>query len=433
MRYPDYIEAPFPFPPVHRVRMNPPRSPLTDVSDAVKAALASVRPGSGIRPGDRVAVGVGSRGITRLPEMVRALCEGLREGGARPFILPAMGSHGGATADGQERVLARLGVTEASCGAPVRSSMAAVRIGTAFEDVPVYFSEAALAADHSVCINRIKPHTKFKAPLESGIFKMLCIGMGKHEGALAYHRHALRHGFYPLLRAIGEAVMARSNFRFGIAVVEDAHDDPVRIEGLPISGMLRREQDLLRMAIENMARLPFRSADVLVIGRIGKEISGAGMDPNITGRAVDLMEDDFSGCFSATRIAVLSLSAGTAGNAVGVGNADIITERVFADIDYEATVMNALTGISLHKANIPVRLPSDEKAIQACFTTIGPVPSEAVRAVFIRDTRHLTEFYVTPALIESLKGIAGVTVDPPAPLRFDGEGNLIDPPVRDGD
>ena len=432
MRYPDYIEAPFEFPPVHRVRMNPPRSPLTDVSSAVKAALASVWAESGIRPGDRVAVGVGSRGITRLPEMVRALCEGLRDGGARPFILPAMGSHGGATAEGQEQVLARLGVTQAACGAPVRPSMAAVRIGTAFESVPVYFSETALNADHSICINRIKPHTKFKAPLESGIFKMLCIGMGKHEGALAYHRHALRHGFYPLLRAIGEAVMARSNFRFGIAVVEDARDDPIRIEGLPISGMLQRERELLRLAVGRMARLPFESADVLVIGRIGKEISGAGMDPNITGRAVDLREDDFSGCFSASRIAVLSLSAKTAGNAVGVGNADIITERVFREIDYEATVMNALTGISLHKANIPVRLPSDEKAVQACFTTIGPVPPTSVRAVFIRDTRHLTEFWATPPLIEGLEGGPETEVGPPTDLRFDDEGNLIDPPIREG-
>lgn len=432
MRYPDYIEAPFEFPPVHRVRMNPPRSPIDDVSSVVKAALASVWAESGIRPGDRVAVGVGSRGITRLPEMVRALCEGLRDGGAWPFIFPAMGSHGGATAEGQEQVLARLGVTQAACGAPVRSAMAAVRIGTAFESVPVYFSETALNADHSICINRIKPHTKFKAPLESGIFKMLCIGMGKHGGALAYHRHALRHGFYPLLRAIGEAVMARSNFRFGIAVVEDARDDPIRIEGLPAGRLLQREQDLLRMAIDNMARLPFRSADVLVIGRIGKEISGAGMDPNITGRAVDLKEDDFSGCFSASRIAVLSLSAKTAGNAVGVGNADIITERVFREIDYEATVMNALTGISLHKANIPVRLPSDEKAVQACFTTIGPVPPTSVRAVFIRDTRHLTEFWVTPPLIEALEGVPETEVGPPTDLRFDDEGNLIDPPIREG-
>jgi hypothetical protein len=405
--------------------MNFSREAIADVPAAVDRALDAVLPGSGIRAGDRVAVGVGSRGIDQLAAMVGTLCRRLREAGARPTIVPAMGSHGGATAEGQAAVLQRLGVTEAACGAPILSSLAVERVGTVFGEVPLYYSKDALAMEHSIAINRIKPHTKFRGPVESGILKMLCIGLGKHQGALAYHNWAMKYGFYPLLREMGPALAAAANFRFGLAVVENAFDRPLAVAGVPVQRLIEEETRLNALANAHIPRLPFRELDALVVGRIGKEISGAGMDPNVTGRAFDLMESDFSAVMKAKRVAILDLSAKTGGNAIGLGNADIITEKVFQTLDYEATLMNALTSLSLHKAFIPVRMPNDRKAIQACFTTLGPVPAGEVRAVIIRDTLHLSEFWASRALHPEITAVPEAEIVATAPLAFDPAGNLV--------
>jgi hypothetical protein len=425
MRYPDFIENPYPFPPFFRVRMLDSGPHITDVARAVAREMNAVLPASGIKAGDRVAICVGSRGINELPTMVRAMCEQIKAVGAHPVILPAMGSHGGAGAKGQREVLERLGVTEASCGSPILSTMDTVRLGTVFNEVPVHYSADALGMDHVVSLNRIKPHTKFKAPLESGLLKMLCVGIGKHQGALAWHNFALKHGFFELLSAMGELVIEKSNYRFGIAVVENAHDRTIAIEAVPASRTSERETALLEMAKANFPRLPIREADVLIIETIGKEVSGAGMDPNVTGRGYDLRESDFSGNFRATRVAILNLTENTAGNAIGLGNADFITEKVFETLDYEKTVMNALTSTSIRKAFIPIRLPTDEKAIQACFTTIGPIAPEAVRAVIIRNTRRLSEFRVSSALRPKLEKLPHVRISENEPLQFDAKGNLI--------
>ena len=427
MRYPAYIESDFDFPAFWHVRMNTETQRVGDVAAAMADTVDRVLADSPIQAGDSVAVAVGSRGLSHLPLMVRTLCERLQAAGAEPFIVPAMGSHGGATAEGQAALLARLGVTEASCGAPVRSSMDAVPVAEVFDEVTVFLARDILEADHAVCLNRIKPHTKFKGDLESGLAKMLCVGMGKHAGALAYHRWALQYGFFSLLREMAQAVLDHSPFRFGVAVVENARDDTCLIEAVPAQELLDREPALLATAKAHFPRLPFQQLDVLAVETIGKEISGAGMDPNVTGRAFDLMESDFSGALRATRVAVLNLSAQTGGNAIGLGNADIITEKVFQAMDYEATLMNALTSLSLHKAFIPVRLPSDRKALQACFTTLGPKPAEAVRAAVVRDTRHVREFLATAPLGRELADRPDVEVLTRDGLVFDAEGNLQPP------
>jgi hypothetical protein len=425
LHYPDFIEKPFSFPPFFRVQM-PCNDPyIMDVAGAVTREMIAALPESGISSGDRVAVCVGSRGIHRLSVMIRAMCEAIKAAGAFPFILPAMGSHGGATAAGQREVLERLGVTEVSCGAPVLSSMDTVQLGTVFGEVPVHFSADALGMSHAVSLNRIKPHTKFKAPLESGLLKMLCVGMGKHRGALAWHHFALKYGFFELLLVMGEAAIERSNYRFGIGVVENARDKTIAIEAVPAFRTRERETALLVLAKANFPRLPIREADVLIIEQIGKEVSGAGMDPNVTGRGYDFRESDFSGNFRATRLAILNLTQHTAGNAIGLGNADFITEKVFAALDYEKTVMNALTSTSVRKAFIPVRLPTEEKAIQACFTTIGPIAPEAVRAVIIKNTKVLSEFWASSALRPDLETLSNVRLSESAPLQFDALGNLM--------
>ena len=425
MRYPDYLEKIYPFPPFFKVRMDFPRPRIENISknllDSLDAALAD----SPIRAGDTVAVGVGSRGIANLALIVKACCTRLTQVGATPVIIPAMGSHGGATAEGQRKILEELGVTESTCTAPIRSSMETARIGGVFDQVPVYFSSDAFAMDHCLCINRIKPHTKFKAPVESGICKMLCVGMGKHAGALAYHKWGLKYGFYPLLAAMSGEIIEKSNFRFGIGVVENAFDETMAIEVMPAHGVLTRERRLLETAKKNMPTLPFKQLDVLVVQSIGKEISGAGMDPNITGRAFDLKEDDFSRILKTTRMAVLNLSEKSGGNGIGLGNADIITEKVFERLDYESTLMNALTGMSLRKAFIPVRLPDDRRAIQACFTTLGPMDADTIRAVILKDTLHTVEFLASKALFKELGTIEQAQILEQVNLVFDKRGNLV--------
>lgn len=424
MRYPDFIERDFSFPDFYRVRMNCPHARLADIDATVVQAVQQVIPDSGIRSGDSVAVGVGSRGIANLPLIVRAVCRTLQEVGARPFIVPAMGSHGAATAEGQLKVLEVLGVDEVTIGVPIKSSLEVAQFENVFGEVPVYFSRDALNAEHSICINRIKPHTKFKASIESGLGKMLCIGMGKHAGALAFHDWALKHGFAETLIAMAERVIGAANFRFGIGIVEDAYDETAHVEALPAGQILENEARLLTMAKGYFPQLPVKQLDVLVVRQIGKEISGSGMDPNITGRTYDLKEDDFSASLQAARVAILNLSEATKGNAIGLGNADFITEKLFQQIDYQATLMNALTSRSLRKAYIPIRMPDEQKAMQACFTTLGPLAPEAVRALIIQDTRHVFEFLASSALLDELKLVPTAELLEKVPLCFDSDGNL---------
>ena len=378
-----------------------------------------------IQWGDGVAIGVGSRGITNISPFVTAMCRRISDMGATPVIIPAMGSHGGATPEGQIKVLEKLGITEKICNAQIKASMAVEKVGEVMDGVPVYFSREALEMDHAICINRIKPHTKFKGCVESGLYKMLCVGMGKHKGALTYHNMALKHGFFPLLKAMGDEIIDKSNFKFGVAVVEDFFEETMTIEAIPGQDIFEREASLLKMARKHFPYLPFKTLDVLVIEQIGKEISGSGMDPNVTGRTFDLREDDFSESLKVNRIAILNLSSKTAGNGIGLGNADIITEKVFQNLDYESTLMNAMTSMSLRKAFIPIRLPNDQKAIQAAFTTLGPRNPAHVRAVIIKDTLHTQEFLASQSLLPALTAMAGAEIIEKVSLTFDTNHNLI--------
>ena len=425
MRYPQYIEDDFIFPDFYRVKMNRIAEGLENPMDRLNDALDAPHGLGQIQWGDRVAIGVGSRGITNISPFVTAMCRRIRDMGATPFIIPAMGSHGGATPEGQIKVLEKLGITEKICNAPIIASMGVEKVGEVMDGVPVYFSRAALEMDHALCINRIKPHTKFKGPVESGLYKMLCIGMGKHKGALTYHNMALKHGFFPLLKAMGDEIIDKTNFKFGVAVVEDFFENTMKIEAIPGKDLFAREASLLEMAREHFPYLPFKALDVLVIEQIGKEISGSGMDPNVTGRTFDLMEDDFSESLKVNRIAILNLSPKTAGNGIGLGNADIITEKVFQNLDYESTIMNAMTSISLRKAFIPIRLPNDQKAIQAAFTTLGPLDPAHVRAVIIKDTLHTQEFLASQALMPMLTAMADAKIIEKVSLIFDTDHNLI--------
>ena len=267
MRYPSYIENDFDFPDFFRVQMTFPGRRIMDVKGETARQFDKIK--GAIQPGQTVAVGVGSRGIDQLNLMVAAICEGVSGMGAHPVIIPAMGSHGAASPQGQENILTAMNITEAECGAPVDPVMDVQRIGTVFGDVPVFFSRSAMRADHIVCVNRIKLHSKFKAPLESGMAKMLCVGMGKHDGAVEYHRGAIKHGFYPLLKAMGEAIVRNVPFLGGVGVVENGYDQAMTIEAIPSESLFQREAELLNIARRHFPRLPFSKLDVLVVEQAG--------------------------------------------------------------------------------------------------------------------------------------------------------------------
>jgi len=426
MECPSFIHENKTLPEFYRVVMNYPHSSITDVELAVNNTIDQMLfEQCGIIAGQSVAIGVGSRNIAHLPLMVKTLCDRIKAIGAVPVIVPAMGSHGGAEATGQIKVLESLGVTETSSGAEIRSSMEVVQVATVLDDVPIFFSRDALAMDHCVVINRIKPHTKFKGDVESGIYKMLCIGMGKHQGAAALHQAALRHGFYNVIMAAGDCIIRHSNICFALGIVENQHEEPLEIKAMIARDFFSEEARLLKVAKAHFPRLPFKRLDALIIKTIGKDISGSGMDPNVTGRAYDLMEDDFSINLSVTRIALLDLSEKSDGNAIGLGNADIITEKLFKKIDYEKTLINALTSTSLRKAFIPVRLDSEESAVKAAFFTTGIKNTDQIRAVIIHDTRNIAEFWVSSALLDELAGIPEASIEQKCTLSFSDCGDIV--------
>ena len=427
MSLPRALETDISFPRFYRVEQQFSAEHIDDIDGAVESAMAAAMPNSGIGGGDRVAVGIGSRDIAGIDVMVRAVCRHLIHAGAEPVIVPGMGSHGGATAAGQRHILESLGITADSCRASVADSMDTEVIAKVFGEVPVHFSREALRADHTVIINRIKPHTKFKGPVESGLMKMLCVGLGKHRGALAWHRWAMIHGYHPLLDAMGRAVLENANVRFGIGVVENASHRPMHIEAVPAGTIPEREPDLLQLANAHFPRLPFRKLDVLLVGESGKDISGAGMDPNVTGRALDLNEEGFSDILDVKRIGLLGLTAKTGGNGLGIGTADFITDAVYHRLDPDITRTNAITSLSLRKAFIPIRLPSAAMLMNMCFATLGPVAPASVCAAIIRNTRDLDIFWASEALVEELQNLSHVSVGSPLSLGFDDRGDLREP------
>jgi len=399
-------------PPLHLVRQRWPSHALADVAAAVHASIAQPRIAACLQPGMRIAIAVGSRGIANLPIIVRTLVESLHERGCRPFIIPAMGSHGGATAEGQTAVLAKLGITAASAGCPLRSSMDTVRVGglqwtgsgyadvgpTDPTDLELHADAIAMAdADAIIPVVRVKPHTGFRGSHESGICKMLCIGLGKHASCSRLHREG--YGRFPLLiPAAGRAVLASGRIPFALAMIEDAQDATALIEAVPGEEILAHEPTLLERARTLMPRLPFPEIDVLVIERIGKDISGTGMDPNITGRSELGPVPGFTGP-RIHRIVVLGLTAAAGGNASGIGLADVITESCFQAIDRSATAINVLTSGSLHGGRLPVAVVGDDQAILAAAACVPGRALADARIVRIHSTLHLSELQVSPNLL----------------------------------
>lgn len=397
---------------------------LSDVAEAVRAEMARLGVAGRVRPGMAVAVTAGSRGIANIPLILATVVAELRRMGANPFLVPCMGSHGGATPAGQIEVLRSLGITEETVGCPIRASMETVQIGVSAEGIPVFQDRLAFESDGIVVVNRIKAHTDFTGPVESGLMKMLTIGLGKHRGALAAHRHAIRYTYRVVIVSIAREVIRRSPLLFGLGLVENARDETAIVTAAWPEDFEAVERDLLRRAKELMARLPFHQLDALLIDRMGKEISGSGMDSNVLGRRIVFGEGEPDSP-RITRIAVCDLTEASHGNAVGVGLADFTTQRLVDKIDRTQMYINGLTSGSPERARLPMVAADDRQATEWTLMTCGAVDTSRARLVRIQDTLHLSRFYASAALLPDIEADGRLKiVGPWAPLAFDAAGHL---------
>lgn len=396
---------------------------VEDIAGAVAGEISRPGVGERIRPGARIAITVGSRGIAEIAAIARATVAEVRRRGGEPFIVPAMGSHGGATAAGQAEVLAGLGVTGESVGCPIVSSMEVVAIGKLASGLAVYIDRKAYEADGIIVLNRVKPHTAFRGPSESGLVKMLTIGLGKQIGADSCHAYGFGHMAGHILD-MAAIVLAKAPVLFGLAIVENANEKVAKIAGVPAEAIIETDKLLLTEAKANMPRLPFDKMDVLIVDRIGKEFSGDGMDPNITGRYSTPFA---SGGPEVNKIVVCDLTEATHGNANGIGVADFTTRRLVDKIDYQYTYANAFTSTITVPARLPLIMDSDYDAIRAAIKTCNARDLSQPRIVRISDTLHLNEMSISEALLGEALAAANITVlGEPLPMAFGPAGELLD-------
>jgi hypothetical protein len=409
------------------------QTPGLDVRLTIESQLESKLRDSRVTPGGRIAVAVGSRGITSLREIVAAVVEWIRERGAKPFIVPAMGSHGGATPAGQAEILAGYGVSAAALGVPLCASMEVELLGRTDDGVEVYFSTEALAADGIVVINRVKPHTDFAGRIGSGILKMISIGLGKHTGASSVHAAAMNLGYERVIRTVARHIVERAPILGAVAILEGPRHETAKIEVLRPAEIEPREEELYAEARSLMPRLPFDEIDLLIVDRMGKNISGTGMDPNIIGRGAHGYSTLFSDQRAAAlglpvirRIFVRELTPESHGNAIGIGLADFTTRRLIEAMDRRATSINALTALSLHLAKTPMYFDSDREAIKQALVSACLSKVEEARVVRIADTLSLENVEVSEVYAGEFS--QKPQIEPaaaPREMTFDQSGNLL--------
>jgi hypothetical protein len=415
------------FPKFVPIVQNFPRLGLPDVSQSVCAELQRANLDAALRPGSRIAIAVGSRGISNIAEIARATVAYFRAKGLDPIIVPAMGSHGGATPEGQREVLARYRITEQEAGCPVISSLDVISLGTTADGIETCVDATASTCDAIFLINRVKWHTSFEGRVESGLMKMCAIGLGKARGAQMYHVHATRIGMGKVVESVARHVLASSKILGGLAIVEDAYHQPAKVAAIAAAAIEAEEEKLLSLARSWMPRIPFDDVDVLILDEIGKNISGTGMDSKVVNRHPHGNVNLWPWAPKIRRIYVRDLSESTHGNANGLGMADLISERMYQKIDWNSTEVNALTASNLNIIRTPRRAPSDKSALELLARTVGRFEPEEVTYVRLRNTLELARFWASENLVSGKSLPERVSVaGPGVECRFDQDGYLVD-------
>ena len=397
---------------------------VEDIPAAVRTELDEIEAASLVGRGDRIAITGGSRGVANIDIVIKATVDYLKELGAKPFVVPAMGSHGGATAEGQRDVLAHYGITEETVGAPIEATMDTVEIGKTADGLPVLLDRNAAEADGIVPLNRIKAHTDFKGSIESGLMKMMAIGLGKQRGANLYHRAFFQYGFEHVIITVSSLVLDTGRVVFGLGLVENAHEHTAKVAAMRPNELIRRERELLVEAKSLMGRLPFDTLDLLVIDWMGKNISGTGMDTNIIGRMMQNFEPEPEKP-AILRIVVRDITEESNGNATGIGLADFTTTRLVEKVDRYATYMNGITGLGPQKSKIPFYYDTDREAIDVALSTIGLTPPEEAKVARVESTLKLATLDISEAFIEDAKLRSDLEIVGEAkPFEFNASGNL---------
>jgi len=413
------------FPQFFRVRQHFERPQIEDIEGEVQRQFEQLRLGEKLKPGQSVAITAGSRGIANIHRIIRAAVAHLKSLGAEPFLVPAMGSHGGATAEGQREVIESYGMTAEYCGCPIRASMDTVVVCTAREGFPVHFDKLAYEADHVLVCGRIKPHTKFVGAIESGLMKMMLIGLGKHNGAKVYHQAIQDFSFDQIVRSVAGEVIRKCNILAGLAVVENAYDETAKIEAVPTEQIEEREKELLVLAKRWMPRLPFREVDVLIVDEMGKDISGGGIDANVVGRKYDDNKGTGEDPVRVRRLVCRSLTKPSHGNAIGIGYVDAATTRLIEAIDWRVTSINCITSGHLSGGKKPFAFDTDRELLGTVLPTIGLTPPEQAKVLWIRNTLDVIEAECSAAYLAEARQRDDVEIlSEPRDLPFDDAGNL---------
>jgi hypothetical protein len=415
-----------PLPRVFKMRQKIASPKLADVEKEMNALLDRFGLAGKVKAGERIALTAGSRGIRDKAKVLKVIAGRLKALGAKPFIVPCMGSHGGATAEGQVKMLQHLGITEEFVGAPIVSSMEVKEIGRTGFGTPVLIDKNICEqADKIVVVNRIKPHTDFDHEVESGISKMMIIGMGKHKGALMAHRLTIKHGFATMFKEVLPVIRKALPLFFGVGIIENQYDQTASLHLLEPKDFYDGEKALLKKAKEIMPRLPFKQMDILVVDEIGKNISGAGMDPNVTGRlffvgSPPLKEPRI------TRIFVRDLTPETEGNAIGIGFAEYTTTRLVKKIDPVPTMINSITGMGPECGRIPISFEQDREALQAAFDNSGVLDPKDLRLVWVKNTLELEYLWASESMLKEAKANSNIEVVSGAQeIPFDKGGNMV--------
>ncbi len=417
------------YPQMFRIRQHFDAPRVDDIAGTVRDEIAKINPSSVIKPGQTVAITAGSRGVANIDTIIKTIVKEMKAIGADPYIVPAMGSHGGGTAEGQTQVLAGYGITEGTMGCPIKSSMDVVQIGVSDFGMPIYFDKHASEADHVIVVNRVKPHTGFAGEIESGLMKMMLIGLGKHKGASVYHRAIIHHSFDKIVRLVGKVVREEMPITFGVATLENGYDETARIEAIPAADFEEREKVLQAKSKEWCPSLPFDDVDLLIIDEMGKNISGSGMDTNVIGRKRNdrrAMGDETP---RVLRIFVRDLTEATHGNATGIGMAEFTTRRLVDKIDYHATYTNVITGQHVSAGAVPLHCDTDAEVLDIALESVGLIAPEDARVLWIPNTLDLGEVEASEAYLaqadirDDLEILTGLR-----PLETEADGNL--PPIE---